>query len=81
MSLLPGKRNHDRRTATIAIRLAERATDWQQRNTVPALGGWCGGQITIRGTWCEPISLDLVNRLNARLAEVQRGQRAERVAS
>jgi hypothetical protein len=79
LSLLPGKRNQDRRTITISIRLAERAADWRQRPTLPALGGWCGGQITIRGTWCEPITLDLVQRLNARLAEVQRACRPPQV--
>jgi hypothetical protein len=28
--------------------------------------------VTIRGTWCEPLSVGLVNRLNQRLAEVSR---------
>jgi hypothetical protein len=72
LSMLPGKRNRNRESVTISIRLAERATDWQTRRTLPSLGGWCGGQITVRGTWAEPITLDVVNRLNARLADVQR---------
>lgn len=58
-------------TRILNIRLAERAEEWAQRDVKPALGKWCGGYITIRGTWCEPLNLELVNRLNQRLAEVQ----------
>jgi hypothetical protein len=76
LSMLPGKRNRNREAVAISIRLAERATDWHTRRTLPSLGGWCGGQITIRGTWAEPITLDVVNRLNSRLADVQRQRKA-----
>jgi hypothetical protein len=68
---LPGRRNARRETLTLVVRLAESATDWAQRPARPALGAWCGGQITLRGTWCEPLTLALLRRLNARLAEVQ----------
>lgn len=60
-----------RETRVLTIRLAERAEDWANVEVKPALGKWCGGYIAIRGTWCEPLSLDLVNRLNHRLAEVK----------
>jgi len=70
-SMLKG--HHDpRETSTVVVRLDERAEDWSQVDVKPALGSWCGGHITIRGTWCEPLDVDFVRRMNARLAEVQR---------
>ncbi len=71
-SFLPGRRYRGTETTTLVIRLAEAATDWADVDGVkPALGKWCGGYITIRGTWCEPLSVSLINRLNQRLAAVQ----------
>jgi hypothetical protein len=70
-SLLPG-RHRASETATIVIRLAQRAEAWQRQDVKPQLGKWCEGYITIRGTWCEPLNVPLVNRLNQRLAEVAR---------
>lgn len=70
-SMLKG--HHDpRETSTIVVKLDERAEDWAQVDVKPALGSWCGGYVTIRGTWCEPLTVDLARRLNARLSEVQR---------
>jgi hypothetical protein len=54
----------------LVIRIAESAADWQHVEVKPQLGSWCGGYVTVRGTWCEPLSISLVNRLNQRLAEV-----------
>jgi hypothetical protein len=71
-TMLPGRRYHAAEAATVVIRLADAATDWADRETKPALGRWCGGYITLRGTWCEPLSVDLVQRLNRRLSEVSR---------
>ena len=71
-TLLPGKRYQHTEAATVVIRLADAAVDWADRPTKPALGRWCGGYITLRGTWCEPLSVDLVQRLNLRLSEVHR---------
>jgi hypothetical protein len=79
-TLLPGKRHRQSETRTIVIRLADRAEEWSHIDVKPSLGKWCDGYITIRGTWCEPLSVDLVNRLNARLAEVQRAERESQVA-
>lgn len=76
-SFLPGKRLEQLEASTVVIRLAERATEWAKVEVEPKLGYWCGHYITIRGAWCERLSVDLVNRLNARLAEVQAGLRAE----
>jgi hypothetical protein len=69
-SLLPGKRNERAETQTIVIRIADKAVEWRQQEVKPQLGAWCDGYITIRGTWCEPLNLEVVNRLNQRLAEV-----------
>ncbi len=71
-SLLPGKRHVNSETASVVVRIAERAPEWRQQQVSPQLGSWCEGYITIRGTWCEPLSIDLINRLNSRLAEVTR---------
>jgi hypothetical protein len=68
---LPGGISPQRQTANLVARLAQRATDWAQRDVKPALGNWCGGYVTIRGTWCEPLDTELVRRLNRRLSEVK----------
>lgn len=80
-AMLPGKRDNRTEARMLTVRLAERAEEWAQQEVKPALGRWCGGYITIRGTWCEPLNLALVNRLNARLAEVQRQHRQAQVTS
>ena len=71
-SLLPGRKYERTETSSVVVRLAERAADWQRFDVKPALGKWCEGYITIRGTWCEPLNLVVVNKLNHRLAEVSR---------
>ncbi len=71
-SLLPGRRHQRSEAASLVIRIAESADEWRQREVKPQLGAWCDGYVTIRGTWCEPLSVALVNRLNERLAEVTR---------
>ena len=70
-SWLGGKKHRRTETTTLVVRLAERAVEWSHREVHPILGSWCDGYITIRGTWCEPLSLDLVSRLNLRLHQVQ----------
>ena len=70
-TLIGGRRHARMETSAVIIRLAESAVDWAQRDVKPALGNWCGGMITVRGTWCEPLSVDLVMKLNARLAEAR----------
>jgi hypothetical protein len=54
------------------VRLAERARQWHHRPVRRALGRWCDGYIVIRGIWCEPISAELVHRMNAKLIETKR---------
>jgi hypothetical protein len=74
-SWLTGKKHHRTETITLAVRLADRAVDWSHRSMHPMLGSWCDGYFTIRGTWCEPLSVELVNRLNQRLYEVTRARK------
>ncbi len=69
-SYLPGRWASRLDVATIVVKLADRAEEWEHQEMDSRYGSWCGHYITIRGTACEPISLELVNRLNARLYEV-----------
>ncbi|MFO0913000.1 MAG: hypothetical protein U0795_08580 [Pirellulales bacterium] len=64
--------------SSVVVRLSERAEDWHRRPVSPQWGHWCDGYVTLRGTWCEPISLARVNELNHRLATVKREQRERR---
>lgn len=75
-SELPGRRGEESESANVVVRLAESAKQWQQQPVKRSLGSWCDGYITIRGAWCEPIHGDLIRRLNARLVEVHREQKA-----
>ena len=70
-SLLPPGPHRDTQTSNLIIRLADKAGDWRQVDVKPALGSWCDGYITIRGMWCEPLNVEVANRLNQRLAEVK----------
>jgi hypothetical protein len=67
-----GNRRTTREVRTVVIRLAERNSEWAQLDVRPELASWCGHYVTIRGMWCEPLSIDLVNSLNQRLAESHR---------
>lgn len=69
-SMLPGKQNENTEVAAVVIRIADKAAEWRHQDVKPQLGKWCEGYVTIRGTWCEPLNIDVVNRLNTRLAEV-----------
>ncbi|MFO0868046.1 MAG: hypothetical protein U0935_03790 [Pirellulales bacterium] len=75
-ALLPGPTDRPVRTAAVIVRLAEAASAWQQRPVRPSLGKWADGYITLRGTWCEPITPALLKDLNARLVAAQRVERA-----
>ena len=59
------------KTANLVLRLADRAPEWANVPVKPALGKWADGYITIHGAWCEPLSLDLLQRINTRLHEIQ----------
>jgi hypothetical protein len=68
---IPGKSGDDIPVRNLVVRLAEKAGDYHRREVKPALGRWEDGYITIYGAWCEPLGLELVNRLNSRLSEVK----------
>lgn len=74
-TMLLGEQHSRTQAVTVVIRLAERATEWANGDFHPALGTWCGGYITLRGAWCEPLNLRLVQSLNMKLAEAQRTAR------
>lgn len=80
-SELPKLAGREPETQNVIVRLAESAPEWKHRDVKPALGHWCEGYITLRGSWCEPINREVMQRLNRRLVETQRGLEAERKAA
>jgi hypothetical protein len=68
---LPGNIGSREETVNLIARLSQRHTEWARQEVKPALGGWCDGYVTIRGTWCERLDGELIRRLNRRLKEVQ----------
>jgi hypothetical protein len=74
-SYLRADRPNASQVSTVVVRLAERATEFAQRDVMLALGSWCNHYVTIRGTWCEPLSVSLISRLNHRLADAQTASR------
>lgn len=75
-TFLPGRDHDPTETATIVVRIAERAEEFNKVETAAMLAGWCGHYVTLRGTWTEPLGLDVVNRLNQRLYDVQQAATA-----
>jgi hypothetical protein len=55
----------------LVARLSEKAPQWAKVDVKPALGAWCEGYVTIRGTWCEPLTNEVIRRLNRRLREIR----------
>lgn len=58
-------------TVNLVARLSQKAPEWAKVAVKPALGAWCEGYVTIRGTWCEPLDGELIRRLNRRLRELR----------
>jgi hypothetical protein len=58
-------------TVNLVARLSQKAPEWAHVSVKPALGHWCEGYVTIRGAWCEPLTGDVIRRLNARLRELR----------
>jgi hypothetical protein len=79
-SELPKLKGREPQTQNVIIRLAESATDWKHRDVKPSFGQWCEGYITIRGSWCEPITPNLMRRLNQRLSEAHRQRKLSAAA-
>lgn len=67
---LPGLTKQPQAVNLIA-RLSQRHTEWARQTVKPALGNWCDGYVTIRGSWCEPLDGELIRKLNRRLKEVK----------
>jgi len=59
----------------LVLRIAERATDYQSSGARTTYGSWADGYINFYGIWCEPLDLELVQKLNSKLASVQRPQK------
>lgn len=66
-------------SVNVVMRLAERSFFYHEREVAPSLGKWCGGYVTLRGTGCEPITPQLLEQLNRRLALLHR-ERASKSA-
>lgn len=75
--MIPDTQGKEAEVRTVIIRLAEAATEWHHRDVKAAFAHWCEGYITIRGTWCEPITPELLKRLNGRLAAIHRERKAQ----
>lgn len=80
-SLVKDHSGNEPEVATVIVRIAERAVDYRHRDVKAALGHWCEGYITLRGTWCEPIDNDQLLALNRRLVAAQREQKQAAAAS
>ena len=65
------------RVRTLVMRIAERAVEHAERPTLPLWGAWQEGSVTFDGRWCEPLSVDLVRRLNRDLATAKRAAPAK----
>jgi hypothetical protein len=74
---LPGTDEDSQETVNLVARISQKAEEWQRLDVKPALGKWCEGYVSIRGTWCEPLTNEVIRRLNRRLSEVSR-EAAER---
>ena len=75
---LVGRDREKSENKTVVVRLAEAASQWRHRDVWVRWGHWCDGYITIRGAWCEPISSEVMERLNTRLLEAHRAQKRQR---
>lgn len=69
---LPGTEEDSQETVNLVARLSQKYPEWMRQNVKPALGKWCEGYVSIRGTWCEPLTNEVIRRLNRRLGEVSR---------
>ena len=72
---LPAVGGKPAETVNLVARLSQKAPEWAKVEVKPALGRWCEGYVTIRGTWCEPLTGEVIRRLNRRLRELHEAQR------
>jgi hypothetical protein len=69
-TMLPATEKRGEATVNLIARLSQRETAWAERDVNQAFGKWAEGYVTIRGTWCEPLTGELIRTLNRRLREV-----------
>lgn len=74
---LPGAEQDVTKTVNLVARLSQRKIEWAEKEVKEALGSWREGYITMRGTWCEPLTTDVVRRLNQKLSEASQGSSPE----
>lgn len=74
VSHLPANESEPSKSRTVVVRLAEAAAEWHARDVNPNWGEWREGYIILRGTWCEPLTPDVMKDLNRRLREVHRAR-------
>jgi len=67
---LPGPGVGGAECVNLVARLSQRYPEWASRDVKLVLGSWEDGYATVRGAWCEPITQELVRRVNRRLREV-----------
>jgi hypothetical protein len=70
-AIFTGEVRSKHETVNLVARLSQREAEWARREVKPALGNWCDGYVTVRGTWCEPLDGNIIRRLNHRLKEVK----------
>jgi hypothetical protein len=75
-SHLPAAVGKASETVNLVARLSQKAPEWAHMEVKDALARWCDGYVSIRGTWCEPLSGELIRRLNHRLREIHLEQKA-----
>lgn len=72
---LPAVEGKSPETVNLVARISQRYPELEHIDVKPALGRWCGHYVTISGTWCEPLTTDVIRRLNRRLREVHEAER------
>jgi len=71
-AMLPGEKHRRTEATTVVVRLSEKAEKWSRVEVNSRLASWCDSYISIRGTWCEPLDVGVVKRLNRLLAAAKR---------
>ncbi len=77
-SYLPRRRDAKTETSTVVVRLRPQVEEFSHVNVEPRLGSWCDSHIIIRGTWSQPIDIELLHELNRRLYIAQQSSTLDR---
>ncbi|REJ66248.1 MAG: hypothetical protein DWQ31_15470 [Planctomycetota bacterium] len=70
-SHLPLAESAPAKVTAVVVRLAEAEESWHTRRVNARLGEWKDGYIRIHGAWCEPLCLQKLGELNARLTQAK----------